>query len=96
MIHFLCNNNKCVKEIILSYKTIAEDKEDETIFHSSAVKKQSSYTMPVTYTWENIEAEVETVQGNIFKRRNTRNRILDNGNIFLSIKKYIVKPHHSY
>ncbi len=68
--------------MILSYKKITDEKEDETIFYSSVVKQRSSYTIPVTYTWENIKAEVEIVQGKIFKRRISQNRILDNGNNF--------------
>ena len=51
-------------------------------------------SQPVTYTWENIEAEAEIVQGNCFNRKKKptiRKRILDNGNYFTaSYMIYIV------
>jgi len=36
-------------------------------------------SQPVTYTWENIEAEVEVVEGSCRKKTTTRKRILDHG-----------------
>jgi hypothetical protein len=61
------------------------DVEEETIYSKAIVcNERSSYTMPVTYTWQNIEAQVEIVQGNIFNKRTTRNRILDCGNLCFS------------
>jgi hypothetical protein len=38
-------------------------------------------SQPVTYTWENIEAEVDVVEGSCRKKQTTRKRILDHGKI---------------
>jgi len=60
---------------------------DEALYSAISappLARQSSVipAMPVTYTWENIEAEAEIVQGNIFNRKKyptIRKRILNNG-----------------
>jgi hypothetical protein len=41
---------------------------------------------PVTYTWENIEAEVNVAEGSCRKKTTTRKRILDHGRK-LSVKR---------
>jgi hypothetical protein len=40
----------------------------------------------VTYTWENIEAEVNVAEGSCRKKTTTRKRILDHGRK-LSVKR---------
>lgn len=54
------------------------NKETALEFSSQHVKGVLT-TQPVTYTWENIEAEIDIVEGRCRKKQTTHKRILDYG-----------------